>query len=123
MRDALQTLLRTCDRAALVGSDCAVLEPHHLAALCAALDRARMAFIPAEDGGYVAVAAREVADAAFGALDWGTDRVMQQTRAALADAGWRPGSDWCELPALWDIDRPDDLERAGRERLPVVSGA
>ena len=120
MQHALQTLLRTHKRAALIGTDCPVLEAHHLAELAAALDSsARMAFIPAEDGGYVAVAARELAVPAFGALDWGTAAVMQQTRAALAVAGWYAERDWSELPALWDIDRPEDLTRVGREATSI----
>ncbi|MEQ1438546.1 TIGR04282 family arsenosugar biosynthesis glycosyltransferase [Fontimonas sp. SYSU GA230001] len=119
MLHALQTLLRTHERAALTGTDCPLLEARHLAGLMAALGRARMAFIPAEDGGYVAVAAREPVAAAFGPLAWGTPAVMQQTRAALAGAGWRAGCDWCELPELWDIDRPEDLTRAQRMGLPV----
>lgn len=120
MQHALQTLLRTHERAALTGTDCPVLEVHHLAELIAALDNARMAFIPAEDGGYVAVAARDIAAPAFGPLDWGTAAVMQQTRAALAGVGWRAQRDWVELPALWDIDRPEDLMRAEREGLPAL---
>ena len=74
-----------------------------------------MAFIPAEDGGYVAVAAREPLASAFGPLDWGTSAVMAQTRAALLAGGWRAGHDWAELAPLWDLDRPADLERARRE--------
>lgn len=119
MQHALESLLRTHERAALVGTDCAVLEARHLSELCAALDRARMAFIPAEDGGYAAVAARELARDAFGPLDWGTARVMQQTRDALASTGWRASHDWNELPTLWDIDRPEDLARAEREASNV----
>lgn len=120
MLHALQTLLRTHGRAALTGTDCPVLEAHHLAELRAALDHARMAFIPAEDGGYVAVAARKLAAPAFGPLDWGTAAVMQQTRAALAGAGWCAPPDWVELPALWDVDRPEDLVRAEREGLRAL---
>lgn len=120
MRRALQALLCTHHRAALIGTDCPVLEAHHLVELQAALDVARMSFIPAEDGGYVAVAARELPADAFGEIEWGTAAVMQQTRAVLTGLAWRANRDWIELPVLWDIDRPEDLERAERDGvLPV----
>jgi glycosyltransferase A (GT-A) superfamily protein (DUF2064 family) len=32
---------------------------------------------------------------------------MAQTRARLAALGWR----WAEPATLWDVDRPEDLER------------
>jgi uncharacterized protein len=112
MLHALQTLLQTHEAAALIGTDCPALRPQHLTELCDRLRHARMTFIPAEDGGYVAVAGRELSAAAFGALDWGTSAVMQQTRAALTGIGWRHGRDWTELAPLWDIDLPDDLQRA-----------
>lgn len=122
MQQALLALLRTHDRAALIGTDCPVLEAHHLGELQAALDVARMSFIPAEDGGYVAIAARELSAGAFGEMEWGTAAVMEQTRAALTVDGWRANHDWIELPVLWDIDRPEDLRRAERDGvLPMRS--
>jgi glycosyltransferase A (GT-A) superfamily protein (DUF2064 family) len=32
---------------------------------------------------------------------------MAQTRRSLAGMGWR----WTELATLWDVDRPEDVER------------
>lgn len=117
MQHALQTLLRTHDAAALIGTDCPALRPQHLIELRNRLQQVRMAFIPAEDGGYVAVAAREASPAAFGALAWGTSAVMQQTRAALTGIGWQRETHWSELAPLWDVDLPADLERAQRSGL------
>ena len=59
MLHALQTLLQAHETAALIGTDCLALQAQHLIDLCDGARTARMAFIPAEDGGYVAVAARE----------------------------------------------------------------
>jgi uncharacterized protein len=115
MLHALQTLLQTHDGAALIGADCPVLRRQNLVELRDRLQWARMAFIPAEDGGYVAVAARAIVPAAFDVLDWGSEAVMAQTRAALTDIGWQRDRDWAELAPLWDIDRPADFERARRE--------
>jgi hypothetical protein len=39
--------------------------------------------------------------------DWGTERVMAQTRERLRAAGLR----WCEPATLRDADRPEDLDR------------
>jgi uncharacterized protein len=112
MLHALQALLRTHDVAVLIGTDCPALRPQHLTELCERLQHARIGFIPAEDGGYVAVAAREPTPSAFGALDWGTSAVMQQTLAALTAIGWQRDRDWTGLAPLWDVDRPEDLQRA-----------
>ena len=44
---------------------------------------------------------------AFAGVDWGSARVMAQTRQRLAALGWR----WHEADPLWDVDLPQDLER------------
>jgi hypothetical protein len=40
-------------------------------------------------------------------IDWGSERVLQQTRARLIASG----IDWQELPLRWDVDVPADLPR------------
>ncbi len=64
-------------------------------------------FIPAEDGGYVLVGLRRPQPRLFEGIDWGSERVMAQTRERLSELGLR----WVELPTLWDVDRPGDLLR------------
>ncbi|EXI68295.1 MAG TPA: TIGR04282 family arsenosugar biosynthesis glycosyltransferase [Candidatus Accumulibacter phosphatis] len=94
----------------LIGCDCPVLQPVHLVAAAAALrdDAGNDAvFIPAEDGGYVLVGLRRPQPSLFAGIDWGSERVMAQTRHRLAGAGLS----WLELPPLWDVDRPGDLMR------------
>jgi glycosyltransferase A (GT-A) superfamily protein (DUF2064 family) len=44
----------------------------------------------------------------FDDVDWGTSAVMIQTRLRAASAG----IDLVELKPLWDIDRPEDYDRA-----------
>lgn len=117
MRRALAVLLGQAQRALLIGTDCPLLEARHLQAAARRLAWARMVFVPAEDGGYVLVGAREPNADVFGDIAWSTARVMQQTRDILRASGWRSGRDWAELPALWDIDRPADLRRAIRGGL------
>jgi rSAM/selenodomain-associated transferase 1 len=117
MRRALTGLLGRSEQALLIGTDCPLLDVHQLQAAARRLAWARMVFVPAEDGGYVLVGARQLNADAFGDIAWSTARVMQQTRDALRASGWRSGHDWAELPALWDIDRPADLQRAMRAGL------
>jgi glycosyltransferase A (GT-A) superfamily protein (DUF2064 family) len=47
----------------------------------------------------------------FDRIAWGSGDVMAQTRERLAAADAK----WIELPSLWDVDRPADLERLERE--------
>ncbi|AWN14446.1 TIGR04282 family arsenosugar biosynthesis glycosyltransferase [Salinisphaera sp. LB1] len=119
MRSAMSTLLTAHDRVLLVGCDCPVLSADDLRDAATALgeDRTDTVFIPVEDGGYVLVGLKArsgpelqkaVLDAVFGDIPWSTDQVMTQTRARLAAAGLC----WVEQPALWDMDRPEDLRRA-----------
>ncbi|NMQ29199.1 glycosyltransferase [Candidatus Accumulibacter phosphatis] len=96
----------------LIGTDCPALQSEHLAAAARALSDEQAGgndavFIPAEDGGYVLLGLRCPQPGLFEGVDWGSERVMAQTRQRLLALGLR----WCELPALWDVDRPADLTR------------
>lgn len=102
-----------CDPAAaapllLIGTDCPPLRPAHLRVAAAALLQGNDAvFIPAEDGGYVLVGLRQPQPALFDAMVWSNDQVMAETRSRARALGLR----WHELPPLWDLDLPADLER------------
>jgi uncharacterized protein len=65
---------------------------------------------PAMDGGYYLIGMKKLHAESFSDIDWGTSRVLAQTRDALS--GLRISVD--ALPALADIDRPEDL--------PLLSG-
>lgn len=117
MRPAMVTLLQEHARVLLVGCDCPVLSVENVGEAAAKLDDTGTdaVFIPAEDGGYVLIGLaprpglqQTVLDAVFDGIDWGTGRVMAQTRAQLGKAGLC----WAEQPMLWDLDRPEDVERA-----------
>ncbi len=96
----------------LIGSDCPALQPAHLVAAAKALLDERQGgndavFIPADDGGYVLVGLRSPQPRVFEGVEWGSERVMAQTRQRLSRLRLR----WAELPLLWDVDRPADLVR------------
>ncbi|MEM9253172.1 MAG: DUF2064 domain-containing protein [Planctomycetota bacterium] len=77
-------------------------------------DGAEAAVGPVADGGYWTLAARSAdrGAALLRGIDWGSERVLGQTRAAAAGAGLR----LAELDAWHDVDDADDLA-ALRRRL------
>lgn len=89
----------------LVGSDCPGIDGAYLRRAVFALDEAPLVLGPAIDGGYVMIGARSIEPGLFRDIPWGTGEVYARTRAALG----RSGARWAELPALADIDRPEDL--------------
>lgn len=109
MADALESALAAGSPGLLIGCDCPSLTPEYLrdaaALLASGIDAV---FGPAEDGGYVLVGvARGPAAQLFEGIPWGTASVMQETRGRLASGKWR----WRELGLMWDLDRPEDLQR------------
>lgn len=98
----------------LVGTDCPALASADIRAAHEALeDGADAVFVPVEDGGYVLIGLRRFDSLLFSGIDWGTEQVMRQTRARLAELGWR----WRELAMRWDVDRPEDLARLAHAGL------
>lgn len=107
MHNAIEWGLARANKVIIIGSDCVVLEPNHLTEVSSALNDHSHVFIPAEDGGYVLVAAIESYSNIFKNIEWGTSEVMAKTKKALA-AGNKKAA---YLPPLWDVDRPEDYLR------------
>lgn len=98
----------------LMGADCPSITAHDLETCAQALrDGADAVFLPAEDGGYGLVGARRALPELFEGVDWGTERVMAQTRAILCARGLS----WREPRTVWDVDTPADFNRMVREGL------
>jgi rSAM/selenodomain-associated transferase 1 len=95
----------------IVGTDCPALNADRLHLAAATLRNYDVVVIPAEDGGYVLIGLRAPHAALFTGMEWGTVTVMAETRRRLQSLTLT----WRELPTLWDIDRPEDLERLRRE--------
>lgn len=68
-------------------------------------------FVPAEDGGYVLLGLQYAHEFLFNKIDWGSDKVMQQSRDKLVQYG----ISYCELPICWDVDRFEDYQRYIKE--------
>jgi rSAM/selenodomain-associated transferase 1 len=98
--------LRRHRRAILIGSDCPALTARDLRRaarlLCAGY---RVVLSPTEDGGYALIAARPAPRAIFDGVTWGGPQVFEETAKRLN------GIRWSRLRTLWDVDRPEDLER------------
>jgi uncharacterized protein len=91
----------------VIGTDCPVLGVEHLREAARSLADRDAVLIPVEDGGYVLIGMKTPSVGAFAGIDWSTPQVMAQTRQNLAALRWC----WTELETLWDVDRPEDVER------------
>lgn len=92
----------------LIGTDCPPLDAGHLRWAADAIGGpADVAIVPAEDGGYVLIAARECHAVLFDDMPWGGHDVAALTRSRASAAGLRVE----EHSQLWDVDRPEDLDR------------
>ena len=98
-------ILADARKLVLVGSDAPSLGEQHIARVASALDQADVVLVPAYDGGYVLLGLRIFCPEVFQEIDWGTDRVLQQSLAALDKAQ----RSVVVLEPEPDIDRPDDL--------------
>jgi len=106
--------LRRHPGAVLIGSDCPVFNPADLRAAARALRAGADAVLsPAEDGGYALIGLRRASRLLFDGIEWGSSRVMAQTRRRLERLGWH----WRELRTVWDVDRPEDVARLRKSRL------
>lgn len=108
MHAALRRALRRHRAAILIGTDCPALRPADLRRAARLLAGGCDAVIaPVEDGGYVLIGARRISPRLFAGIEWGSPGVYAATAARLDALAYR----WRALRTLWDIDRPEDLER------------
>lgn len=101
----------------LMGSDCPAIDAA-LLLRCAELLRAggRAVLLPAEDGGYGLVGLAAPLRQIFSDMEWGTDRVMAETRRRLRALGIVAA----EPAIVWDIDRPEDIDRLAATGFPIL---
>ncbi len=107
MANALQAALGTHSQAVIIGTDSPPLDLAYVTQAFQALqDGADVVIGPAADGGYVLLGLNHYSSGLFTNIDWGTNRVCNQTRARLHQLGFTH----VELDTLWDVDRPEDLD-------------
>jgi len=108
MRHALTLALRRHRAALLIGADCPALRVFDLRRAARLLaGGCDIVLAPAEDGGYVLLGARRLVDGLFEGIEWGSSAVYARTAERLDARGVR----WHALRTLWDVDRPEDLDR------------
>ena len=105
---AVDKALQHYRRVVLIGTDCPEMSTRYLKQAIRYLNEGMDAVLgPAEDGGYVLLGLTKTATCLFNGLPWGTDKILEMTRTCFLSMGWK----WRELPDLWDVDRPEDLEK------------
>jgi rSAM/selenodomain-associated transferase 1 len=102
----------------IIGTDCPYIDGEYLQQAKAALVDNDVVLGPANDGGYVLIGFKSLYRWLFCDIEWGSDRVLAQTRSKLIDHGVH----WHELPFLSDIDRPEDLRLLKKEMPQLLVG-
>lgn len=104
-------------RAIVIGADAPALLPPDIARAARWLQSgAHIVLAPAEDGGYALIGARRITPAIFTGVQWGSAQVLAQTLRNAARGGFS-----CKLLSpVWDVDRPEDLERLRSRRFSLA---
>lgn len=106
MASAVQSSLSSCKGLVLVGSDCPFIDEGYLRKALLSLEAGNEAVIgPANDGGYVLLGLTRYHASMFACVDWGTEKVFQQTARQFEALG----IELDVLSVLSDIDEPEDL--------------
>lgn len=95
-------------RVLLFGADSPTLPPKVIEDALTALEACDAVIGSCDDGGYYLLGLSTPQEALFQGIDWGSERVVVQTRERAQQAGLA----LTELMSWYDIDRIDDLERA-----------
>lgn len=98
----------------VVGSDCPFIDEDYIDSAIGALQDSDVVIGPANDGGYVLLGLKQPHPHLFNNITWGTDKVLRETLNMLK----RNRQSVALLPALPDIDRPEDLAALDRPELP-----
>lgn len=107
MDHALTNVLKTTDKAVLIGTDCITLSEEYLLEAFTALNSNELVIGPASDGGYVLIGMKEAHPTLFSNITWSTDTVYTETLQAsklLLLSTY-------QLPIADDIDEPADLSK------------
>lgn len=114
MARALEHQLKDSSHAIVVGTDAVQFGVNSILEITRALETAETVFVPALDGGYVAIGTRQVNRCLFDeSIPWGTSTVLQKT-LELAKTGLQSVA--CLAPQL-DLDEPEDLNLAIKEGI------
>ena len=107
MSGALQDGLIRHESVILVGTDLPLINKSYIDLAISGLRDHAVVLGPAEDGGYGLVGINKEIPDMFFDIEWGTEKVLSQACNRLN----RGDLDYCLLPLIWDVDRPEDLQR------------
>ncbi|MDP6651099.1 MAG: TIGR04282 family arsenosugar biosynthesis glycosyltransferase [Gammaproteobacteria bacterium] len=104
------------DGVLIIGTDCPAMDSAYLEGALMALGQGNEVVIgPAEDGGYVLIGLKQPCPGLFQGIEWGSERVLSQTLQRLAQLKLP----YALLEPLWDVDRPQDLQRLAELNPPL----
>jgi rSAM/selenodomain-associated transferase 1 len=113
MQRALADALRKHRYAILIGVDAPALRAADLRrALRLLRSGSEVVLAPAEDGGYALIGCRVAPRPVFEQIAWGGNDVYIRTVQRLSQLCLR----WRALRTVWDVDRPEDVERLARRQ-------
>lgn len=107
MQSAMEELLCKYDKVCIVGGDAISINSELLKKSFGALDANDVSLVPAEDGGYIAIAVKHTDSDMFTDIQWGTEQVLEQQLGCFSSIGWDA---WLSSPH-WDLDEISDFER------------
>jgi rSAM/selenodomain-associated transferase 1 len=105
VRSLLNGFEKNAAQVIIIGTDCPDANSQILAQAFAQLQTFDLVLGPALDGGYYLIGLRRFIPELFLNIHWGTSQVFQQT----VDVAKKLNISYVCLPALSDIDRPEDL--------------
>ncbi len=100
------------DAVIAIGCDCPELDAKTLTDAAERLRAHDAVIVPAEDGGYCLIGLARAVPTLFDGVDWGSERVFEQTMARAHQARLSVTT----LPTMSDVDLPEDLPRWERVR-------
>jgi uncharacterized protein len=102
-----ETFASSATKIVIIGTDCPKLTPAILDSAFASLTSHDLVLGKTEDGGYYLIGLSRPIPQLFIDIAWGTELVFQQTVNIAKELNLTVAY----LPILYDLDRPEDLER------------
>nr|MBS0037707.1 TIGR04282 family arsenosugar biosynthesis glycosyltransferase [Saprospiraceae bacterium] len=117
MHTGFDLLLRTHQKAIVIGSDCPVLKSTHLSEAVRALDRCDLVLGPAEDGGYYLIGMKKAHRFLFEDIEWSSPTVLEDTLQIAKNENLN----FHLLETLYDVDRLADWERYREQQSSTIN--
>lgn len=118
MAAALEAMLGQYKKIIITGTDAPALDISTIDEAVNRLEHSDIVLVPAEDGGYVLLAASKHHQGLLTDVPWGTENVLASTLRNIE----RLGLNYSLLGECWDVDRPEDLERYRKWFIATSSG-